>query len=81
MAKKQELATAATPDSAVAVAAAPVDPSIPTPENTPVPGGGRWRWDITKPGWVEIDENGVPIPPAADPAKQPADLATQADPV
>lgn len=25
----------------------------PTPENTPVPGGGSWRWDATLPGWVE----------------------------
>ena len=25
----------------------------PTPENTPVPGGGSWRWDIAGPGWVE----------------------------
>jgi len=24
-----------------------------TPENTPVPGGGSWRWDIALPGWVE----------------------------
>lgn len=27
-----------------------------TPENTPVPGGGRWRWDINLPGWVEVPE-------------------------
>ncbi len=67
MAKKQELT--------------PVDSSIPTPENTPVPGGGRWRWDITKPGWTEVDENGMPVPPAADPAAQPAEQATEADPV
>lgn len=33
----------------------------PTAENTPVPGGGRWRWDITLPGWVEVDENGKPL--------------------
>lgn len=25
---------------------------IPTPENTPLPGGGSWRWDETVPGWV-----------------------------
>ena len=23
----------------------------PTPENTPIPGGGSWRWDVTLPGW------------------------------
>jgi hypothetical protein len=38
----------------------------PTPENTPVPGGGRWRWSDVPPHWVEIDENGEPVPvPAA----------------
>ena len=26
-----------------------------TPENTPPPGGGRYRWDIAKPGWVDLD--------------------------
>lgn len=31
----------------------------PTPENTPIPGGGSWRW--TPSGWVENT-------PAADPA-------------
>lgn len=36
----------------------------PTPENTPPPGGGRWRWDINLPGWVDID--------AVAPAKPPA---------
>lgn len=29
----------------------------PTPDNTPLPGGGSWRWDITLPGWVERDVN------------------------
>jgi len=24
-----------------------------TPENTPIPGGGSWRWDATLHGWVE----------------------------
>jgi hypothetical protein len=38
---------------------------VATPENTPVPGGGRYRWDITLPGWVEVDENGVPVPKPA----------------
>ena len=36
----------------------------PTPENTPVPGGGRYRWSDTAPHWTEIDDNGVPVPPA-----------------
>lgn len=37
-------------------------PIVATPENTPVPGGGRWRWSDTLPGWVEVTE-----PPAAKP--------------
>lgn len=36
----------------------------PTPENTPPPGGGRWRWDITKPGWVDLDAANAPAAPA-----------------
>lgn len=44
-------AMSAAPDMATAPAAAPT----PTPENAPVPGGGRWRWDIAKPGWVDLD--------------------------
>jgi hypothetical protein len=54
-----------------------------TPENTPVPGGGRWRWDITKPGWVEVDENGALVPATPvlpDPAALVA-LGVAADPV
>ena len=39
----------------------------PTAENTPVPGGGRWRWSIALPGWVEIDDAGNPLPPAPIP--------------
>ncbi|WP_168224779.1 hypothetical protein [Rhodoferax aquaticus] len=31
--------------------------NTPTPENTPIPGGGSWRWDIALPGWVERDVN------------------------
>lgn len=81
MAKKQELTTGTETDNAAGATAAPVDPSIPTPENTPVPGGGRWRWDITKPGWTEIDEDGVPIVIAVDPAEQSADQASAANPV
>ena len=39
----------------------------PTPENTPVPGGGRYRWSDTAPHWVEIDEDGNPINATAAP--------------
>lgn len=35
------------------VAALSGTPPAPTPDNTPVPGGGSWRWDTTQPGWVE----------------------------
>ncbi len=31
----------------------PADTPVPTPENTPVPGGGSWHWDASLPGWVE----------------------------
>lgn len=27
-----------------------------TPENTPIPGGGRWRWDEALTDWVSLDE-------------------------
>jgi hypothetical protein len=37
----------------------------PTPENTPVPGGGRYRWSDSAPHWVEIDDNGVPVQTSA----------------
>lgn len=43
---------------------------IPTPENTPVPGGGRWRWDIAAPGWMDVDA--APLTP---------DSVTQATPI
>lgn len=29
--------------------------NTPSPDNTPVPGGGRWAWDISLPGWVNLD--------------------------
>jgi hypothetical protein len=72
---KKDLTVAAAPSAAPEV----------TPENTPVPGGGRWRWDITKPGWVEMDEDGALVVAAPDPAalaEQPtAELANTANPV
>lgn len=42
----------------------PIAPT-PTPENTPMPGGGRYRWDIAAPGWVDVD---APAPAQANPA-------------
>lgn len=53
-------ATGAAPSEANASAATPT----PTPENTPIPGGGRFRWDIAAPGWVDIDAPGTPTNPA-----------------
>lgn len=37
-----------------------------TPENTPVPGGGSWRWSDTAPHWIA---NGAADTPAAEPTK------------
>lgn len=51
-------ASTSAPATVVLADAAPApistDPQASTPENTPVPGGGRWKWDIAKPGWVEV---------------------------
>lgn len=41
---------AASPAQVAVINAAPVA----TPENNPVPGGGRWRWDSGR--WVEVLE-------------------------
>ncbi|MDD5479649.1 hypothetical protein [Rhodoferax sp.] len=41
-----------TPD---ATAADPMVDTGLTPENTPVPGAGRWRWDDANSGWVDVD--------------------------
>ena len=38
----------------------PVKPAAPTPENTPVPGGGRWRWAGDR--WLEVTEAPQPTP-------------------
>lgn len=43
----------AKPDSATALASA-ASSVRPSPENTPVPGGGSWTWDDSKPGWTEV---------------------------
>ncbi len=45
----------------------------PTPENTPVPGGGRYRWSDIAPHWTEIDEDGNPTAVIAghDPQSMP----------
>lgn len=39
---------------------------IPTPENTPLPGGGSWCWDDTVPGWIPAAEHtNLPVAPDA----------------
>lgn len=35
-------------------------PPAATPENTPVPGGGRWHWDGTAGAWLEVTEPASP---------------------
>lgn len=41
-------------------------PTPPTPENTPLPGGGSWRWDDAVPGWVpNAAHTALPEPEAA----------------
>lgn len=40
---------------------APAAQSTATPDNTPIPGGGSWHWDIAGLGWVENAPN--PITP------------------
>lgn len=39
--------------------------TTPTPETTPIPGGGSWRWDIALPGWVP-NPTDVPDPEAPE---------------
>ena len=41
-----------------------------TPENTPVPGGGSWRWDASASSWVE-NVGSAAEDPVADPAPAP----------
>ena len=43
----------------------------PTPENTPLPGGGSYRWSDTLSGWVEYYD-GKPVAAPAAPQTNPA---------
>jgi len=45
-----------------------------TPENTPIPGGGRWRWDAALPGWAAVTEDPAPVPAAAPAPTSPLEL-------
>lgn len=46
------MAKAAAVKSAEALSAAPHGR---TPDNTPIPGGGRWAWDDERGVWVSLD--------------------------
>ena len=43
---------------------------VATPENTPVPGGGSWRWSDTAPHWVAATP-GAAMQPGDTGALQP----------
>lgn len=53
---------AAVPDSTVQTPAPAANTAAPvaTPENTPVPGGGRWTWDAALAGWADVPEPAAP---------------------
>lgn len=53
----------------------------PTPENTPLPGGGSWRWDDAVPGWVPNAPHTTAPAAVADPAPaaEPAPTTPSAD--
>lgn len=41
---------------------APFAPTAATPENTPIPGGGSWRWDYTTCRWLDNLPATAPAP-------------------
>lgn len=46
--------------------------SFPTPENTPVPGGGRWSWNAVLGAWTAVDESAAaPQQPPVTPETEP----------
>lgn len=45
-------------------------PETPTPDNTPIPGGGRWMWSEEVPHW----RSNEPAAPAVDVPETAADL-------
>jgi hypothetical protein len=45
----------------VTVIASAAQQSMPAaPDNTPVPGGGRWAWDYSLACWVDLDAPATP---------------------
>lgn len=46
-----------------------VGPTHPrTPDNTPIPGGGRWTWDADAGAWVSLDT--APAAPQQQPPQE-----------
>lgn len=43
-----------------------IDAADPTPDNTPLPGGGRWKWDLQAKAWVSAD----PEPEKSNPTQE-----------
>lgn len=46
-----------------------------TPENTPVPGGGRWTWNAVLGAWSAVDESAAapqqsPVTPETEPTPE-----------
>ena len=57
------------------LSAAPGTPNPPTPETTPVPGGGSWHWDAATAAWLPNPAPGDEAPattPTTQPDTQPA---------
>ena len=68
-----KIATAPPPTEAAQAAPTPtptpqVAAPLATPENTPVPGGGRWGWDHLHACWVDSDAYDAAAELAANPS-------------
>lgn len=55
----------AKPEPIPADTAPPVQHHTATPDNTPIPGGGSWKWDATLLGWVSNDAPATTPPQGA----------------
>lgn len=61
-------AVTASGDALALVEAPAIDAApIAAPENTPVPGGGRWSWDYSAARWVDKDAPAAPTPDLIQP--------------